>query len=60
MSSSRVNLIGLATALIAGLVDFSLPQTLLSSVAGLTLLVALFAYDEDRATRTSSKASLLV
>jgi hypothetical protein len=47
METSRVNLATLVVALIAGLVVLHDALNLLASVAGLTLLVALFAFDQD-------------
>lgn len=57
METSRVNLAGLAVALAAGLLVLHLPESqgLLASLAGLTLLVALFAFGQDTA-RTSSQS----
>jgi hypothetical protein len=57
METSRVNLTGLAVALAAGLLILHLPESqgILASLAGLTLLVALFAFGQDIA-RTSAQS----
>ena len=49
MPTSRVNLTALAVALVAGLVVLHETQNLLTSLAGLTLLVALLAFGQDSA-----------
>jgi hypothetical protein len=55
MATSRVNLSTLVVALIAGLVILHETQNILTSVAGLTLLVAIFAFGQDN-TRTSTQS----
>jgi hypothetical protein len=61
MATSRVNLASLALALVAGLVVLHDSQNLLASLAGLTLLLALFAFDQDSArTGLQSLAFALV
>jgi hypothetical protein len=55
MPTSRVNLAALAVALIAGLVVLHDTQDLITSLSGLTLLVALLAYGRD-AARTASQS----
>lgn len=61
METSRVNLAALAVALIAGLVVLHDTQDLITSLAGLTLLVALLAYGRDAAhTALQSFAFALV
>ena len=48
METSRLNLAGLAVALIAGLVIFRDSQNLIGCLAGIVLLVALLAFGQDK------------
>ena len=55
MATSRINLPSLLVAFIAGLVALRDAQNLLACLAGLALLVALFAYDQ-RGARTAAQS----
>jgi len=48
METSRVNLTGLAAALIAGLVIYRDSQNLIGCLAGITLLIALLGFGQDK------------
>ena len=55
METTRVNLTALAVALIAGLVILHESQSIVASLAGLALLVALFAFGQDN-SRTGGQS----